>query len=89
MPVKGTVLVRAPSTRLAEGIVTHISRTPADVGLARTQHAAYADALAARGWMTRPVPAAEFADLRAPTRNGAGLVAASGRQICSSMRIAR
>jgi dimethylargininase len=59
MPVEGTVLVRAPSTRLAEGIVTHISRTPVDVGLARAQHAAYADALAARGWMTRPVPAAE------------------------------
>ena len=59
MPVKGTVLVRAPGIRLAEGIVTHISRTPVDVGLARTQHAAYADALAARGWMTRPVPAAE------------------------------
>src|SRR6202167_5262808 len=59
MPVKGTVLVRAPSTRLAEGIVTHISRTPVDVGLARTQNAAYADALAARGGMTRPVPAAE------------------------------
>jgi len=57
--VNGTFLVRQPGSRLAEGIVTHISRTPVDVGLARTQHAAYADALAARGWMTRPVPAAE------------------------------
>src|ERR1700722_15946826 len=27
-PVNGTVLVRPPSSRLAEGIVTHISRTP-------------------------------------------------------------
>jgi dimethylargininase len=59
MPVKGTVLVRAPSVRLAEGIVTHISRTPVDVALARAQHAAYAEALAASGWTIRPVPAAE------------------------------
>ena len=59
MPVKGTVLVRAPSVRLAEGIVTHISRTPVDVVLARAQHAAYSEALAASGWMIRQVPAAE------------------------------
>jgi dimethylargininase len=59
MPVKGTVLVRTPSVRLAEGIVTHISRTPVDVVLARAQHAAYADALAASGWVIRQVPAAE------------------------------
>jgi len=59
MPVKGTVLVRAPGMRLAEGIVTHISRTPVDVVLARAQHAAYSEALAASGWMIRQVPAAE------------------------------
>src|SRR5580658_6694902 len=59
MPVKGTVLVRAPSIRLAEGIVTHISRTPVDVALARAQHAAYADALAASGWILRQAPPAE------------------------------
>src|SRR6202020_544387 len=58
-PVNGTVLVRAPSSRLAEGIVTHIERTPVDVTRARAQHAAYADALAACGWTTRQVPAAE------------------------------
>jgi dimethylargininase len=57
--VKGTVLVRAPSSRLAEGIVTHISRTPVDVARARAQHGAYADALAASGWTIRQVPAAE------------------------------
>jgi dimethylargininase len=57
--VNGTVLVRAPSSRLAEGIVTHISRTPVDVALARAQHAAYADALAASGWMIKQAPAAE------------------------------
>jgi len=57
--VNGTALVRAPSSRLAEGIVTHIRRTPVDVALARTQHAAYASALAASGWETEQVPAAE------------------------------
>jgi len=57
--VNGRVLVRAPSSRLAEGIVTHISRTPVDVSLAREQHAAYARALAAAGWMIGQAPAAE------------------------------
>jgi dimethylargininase len=57
--VNGTALVRAPSSRLPEGIVTHISRTAVDVTLARAQHAAYADALAANGWLIRQVPAAE------------------------------
>jgi dimethylargininase len=57
--VNGTVLVRAPSTRLAEGIVTHIIRRPVDVALARAQHAAYADAVAASGWMIGQVPTAE------------------------------
>jgi hypothetical protein len=57
--VKDTVLVRATSGRLAEGIVTHISRTPVDMALARAQHAAYADALADGGWAIQQVPAAE------------------------------
>jgi dimethylargininase len=57
--VNGTVLVRAPSSRLAEGIVTHISRAPVDVALARAQHQAYADTVAACGWMIRQVPVAE------------------------------
>jgi dimethylargininase len=47
--VNGTGMVRPPSSRLAEGIVTHISRTPVDVALARAQHAAYGEALAASG----------------------------------------
>ena len=55
----GTALVRAPSGRLAEGIVTHIARSPVDVALAREQHAAYAAALAAAGWVIGQVPAAE------------------------------
>lgn len=57
--MNGTVLVRVPGSRLAEGIVTHMSRTPVDVALARVQHAAYADALAASGWRIGHVPAAE------------------------------
>jgi dimethylargininase len=57
--VYSTALVRAPSSRLAEGIVTHIARSPVDVALARDQHAAYAGALAAAGWRIEQVPAAE------------------------------
>jgi dimethylargininase len=57
--VFGTSLIRPPSSRLAEGIVTHIGRAEVDVALARTQHAAYADALAASAWTVRPVPAAD------------------------------
>ncbi len=57
--MKGTVLVRAPSSRLAEGIVTHISRAAVNVALARAQHTAYADALAASGWVIEQVPAAQ------------------------------
>jgi dimethylargininase len=57
--VNGTVLVRTPSSRLAEGIVTHISRVPVDLALARAQHAAYADALAASGWIIAAAPVAE------------------------------
>ena len=57
--MNGTALVRPPSSRLAEGIVTHISRTPVDVALARAQHTAYAAALAACGWRIRQAPVAE------------------------------
>jgi len=57
--VNGTALVRTPGSRLAEGIVTYQRRVPVDVDLARAQHAAYADALAACGWRIAPVPAVE------------------------------
>jgi len=57
--VNCTALVRTPGSRLAEGIVTHQRRVPVDVDLARAQHAAYADALAACGWRIAPVPAVE------------------------------
>ena len=57
--MNGTVLVRAPSSRLAEGIVTYVGRTAVDVALARTQHAAYAEALLASDWRVEQAPAAE------------------------------
>jgi dimethylargininase len=57
--VNGMALVRGPSGRLAEGIVTHIGRTAVDVTLARVQHAAYAEALVASDWMIEQAPAAE------------------------------
>jgi dimethylargininase len=56
---EGIALVRRPSGRLAEGIVTHIERVPVDVALARRQHAAYRRALAVAGWEVREVPPAE------------------------------
>ncbi len=49
-------LVRAPGERLAEGIVTHLQRTPVDVALARRQHEAYVGALSAAGWQVVAVP---------------------------------
>jgi dimethylargininase len=56
---RGIALVRRPSPRLAEGIVTHIERTPVDVDLAVRQHAAYVEALANHGWRVHPVAPAD------------------------------
>jgi len=55
----GLALVRRPSSRLADGLVTHIERTPVDLALARRQHEAYVAALAGTGWTTREVPPAD------------------------------
>jgi dimethylargininase len=52
-------LVRRPSPRMAEGIVTHIDRTPVDAGSAAVQHTAYVDALANAGWAIREVEPAD------------------------------
>jgi dimethylargininase len=52
-------LVRRPSPRMADGIVTHIDRTPVDTERAAAQHAAYVDALAAAGWEIREVEPAD------------------------------
>jgi dimethylargininase len=57
--MNGTGLIRQPSRRLAEGIVTHISRRPVDLDLALVQHAAYASALAASGWKVQHAPPAD------------------------------
>jgi dimethylargininase len=58
-PGRGVALVRAPSSRLAEGIVTHIERTPVDLALARRQHEAYVAAMAGCGWRPQDVPPAD------------------------------
>lgn len=45
-------LVRAPSPRLAEGLLTHIDRQPVDYDLARRQWDGYVAALQNEGWDT-------------------------------------
>jgi dimethylargininase len=57
--IRPTALVREPSSRLAEGLLTHIRRSPVDVDLARRQHRAYRAALAQAGWTLREVVAAD------------------------------
>jgi dimethylargininase len=44
---------------MADGIVTHIDRTPVDIDLAFEQHAAYVRALAAAGWAIHEVEPAD------------------------------
>ena len=78
-------LVRRPSPRLAEGLLTHLDRVPVDVDLALQQWEAYVAALRAEGWETIEVPPApdcpdsvfvedtvvRYADLADVTRPGA------------------
>ena len=52
-------LVRQPSSRMAEGITTHIDRVPADADGAARQHAAYVAAVAAAGWTIHEVAPAD------------------------------
>jgi len=52
-------LVRHPSSRLAEGLVTHIERQAVNVDLAVRQWHAYVDALKDAGWETVEVPPME------------------------------
>jgi dimethylargininase len=60
---ENVALVRRPSSRMADGITTHIDRVPADGGLAAEQHAAYVEAVAGCGWAIREVaPADELPD---------------------------
>ena len=59
----GTALVRAPSPRLADGLVTHIERRPVDVARAEEQWAAYVQAFRDTGWRVAEVaPAPECPD---------------------------
>ena len=53
------VLVRRPSSRLAEGLVTHIERQPVDVDLAVRQWEGYVGALEDAGWEVIEVPPME------------------------------
>jgi dimethylargininase len=52
-------LIRRPSPRLADGLLTHIDRVPVDADLARQQWVGYVGALTAAGWETVEVPAAD------------------------------
>ncbi|MEC4020943.1 dimethylargininase [Streptomyces sp. H27-D2] len=58
MPSK-KALVRRPGPRLAEGLVTHIDRTPVDASLALRQWDGYVNTLREHGWETVEVPAAD------------------------------
>jgi dimethylargininase len=52
-------LVRRPSPRLAEGLVTHVERTQIDLDLAQRQWEDYVAALQSAGWETAEVEPAE------------------------------
>ena len=52
-------LVRIPSSRLAEGELTHLDRRPVDAELADQQWERYVLALEEGGWSTREVPPAD------------------------------
>lgn len=54
-----TALVRPPSPRLADGIVTHIHRNPVDVDVAHRQWLDYVRALRDHGWHIVEVPRAD------------------------------
>ncbi|MEU4797767.1 dimethylargininase [Streptomyces sp. NPDC023327] len=53
------VLIRRPGPRLAEGLLTHLERTPVDVELALRQWEGYVAALHAHGWQTLEVAPAD------------------------------
>lgn len=56
-------LIRRPSPRLAEGLITHLERTPVDAKLAQAQWDGYVSALQGNGWDTVEVnPAPDCPD---------------------------
>ncbi|HYN74829.1 MAG TPA: arginine deiminase family protein [Candidatus Limnocylindria bacterium] len=58
-PESRTALVRRPGPGLADGLVTHLERTPVDVARAIRQWEAYVAALETSGWATQEVPPAD------------------------------
>lgn len=54
-------LVRRPSTRLSDGLVTHIERTAIDIDLASQQWSEYVGTLRNVGWVVQEVPPLESA----------------------------
>jgi dimethylargininase len=56
---RGSALVRAPGRRLAEGLVTHIERSPVDPEVALGQWTGYVAALRGAGWEALELPPAE------------------------------
>jgi dimethylargininase len=63
MTTHGRALVRRPSPRLAEGLLTHLERVEVDVSLAQEQWTAYVAALQTCGWPTTEVaPAPDCPD---------------------------
>ena len=57
--MSATALIRRPSPRLNEGIVSHIEREPVDVARAVEQWEAYGEALRRSGWRTVEVAPAD------------------------------
>ena len=49
-------LVRRTSSRLADGVLTHLERRPVDIELARRQWESYVNVLRDAGWAIREVP---------------------------------
>jgi dimethylargininase len=61
--VPSRILVRRPSPRLADGELTHLTRSPVDPDLARRQWEGYVAAFADHGWaVTEVEPADEHPD---------------------------
>jgi dimethylargininase len=53
------VLVRRPSPRLADGLLTHLERTPVDLDLALAQWESYVEAWRSEGWQAIEVESAD------------------------------
>ena len=59
MSLSRNALIRQPSPRLADGLITHIDRVPVNADRAREQWVGYVGALTDAGWQTVEVPAAD------------------------------